>query len=332
MYDDRLIDWDWQKGQQAGTDLESFIGGGSATPMPSYDLLPQQQYSGSGIGADIQQAMSMNLPMSRPSGGAMVNDGFTAKGGSLYGTPPTGMSASPFQVKDSFMADSPIHTLGYSSRHGISAPSVDYSGMAQRAGVDRHNMDMSRMLGNQESMRHSQALDLQKMMLMSSDRQAAIRQRSQGNYDRTLQQLPVGGRRTHIDEGERQGDITPEAAQAQRLEDAIDAGYIAAGGQDSATKRPRSLEGFLRGASARFDPNKMSRAEFISRLMGMGYTAGDVDALKRKPGLEQFVPSLLGQPKVNNLSSIDIYGEALRPRVPSANPLDNVDIYGNPIR
>lgn len=206
----------------------------------------------------------------------------------------SGYQASPYGVIDSFMNRDPVHILGVNGfRTGMSSPMVDYSGPLARQNVINNNMAIDRMLGMNDQNAISNALEIAKFSMASQDRQDAIRQRAIGEFDRTLAKTPPGpDRDALISEAERNRTITPQAAAQERLNSLLGKASIS-GKMDPKTGQVTDMEGFLRGLST-LDPNTVSRADVIKRMEGMGITPDQVYAMREKPGLKNFVDSLMG--------------------------------------
>lgn len=212
-----------------------------------------------------------------------------ANGARPYDPFNSGLQPSPFMVKDSFMENGPIHTLGYSSRHGISSPTVDYSGMAQRAGIDRHNMEISRMLGNQDIARESNKTDMMRTMMGVQQRNDAAKANAENRYMSILGKVPEGKRTPYIEEGLAAGHLDRTVSQ-----DMLQNEMLARAKAAAKTGSGVDLRKFLGSLSTEFDHNKTSRSDLIQKLQQMGYTADQIDAYKNDPQVGRFAQSLLG--------------------------------------
>lgn len=241
-----------------GARLPQSIHGTNIYETPNYDF----------SGGDADQAPYAGLLGSQTA----LTISPEANGERAYDPFNNGLQQSPFKVTDNYMENGPVHTLGYSSRHGISAPTVDYSGVMQRAGIDRYNMNMADLLGRQDMARSNANLDLQKMMLMSEDRNNSIMEKKQRDYNLGMQKLMPGSRGDMIDRYERDKVLTPQEAQQDRTKD-IFSGALEHAKKD-ANGNPTDIGNFLGVIGSRYDQNKhVSKSELMDRLMMHGVTA-----------------------------------------------------------
>jgi len=256
---------------------------------------PTQQWASRASG--MADASLIQGPSNPYAGQATIDDGF--HGGYTGGAMPPQwnqqMTRNPYAslpFTDSFMDNGPIHTLGVSGfRTGSSRPSVDTHGMDQRAAIGRQSMAMMDMIGRQENAANANQIDMARFGMQSADRQDAVMQKRQSEFDHAMQKTPPGARGSIIDQAEQNKAISPETAKAERLRDLM---FVAEkmGGGLGKDGRPNSLEGYIRGFSG-IDPTKVSRLDVIKQLERLGVTADEIAGLSGRPGLEKFAPSLL---------------------------------------
>jgi len=291
---------------------------------------PMQQWASRASG--MADASLIQGPSNPYAGQATIDDGF--HGGYTGGAMPPQwnqqMTRNPYAslpFTDSFMDNGPIHTLGVSGfRTGSSRPSVDTHGMDQRAAIGRQSMAMMDMIGRQENAANSNQIDMARFGMQSMDRQDAIAQKRQAEFDRHFQKLAPGTRGGAIDQAEASGVLPKDIASGARLTDILDRASSISG-MNRETGKPKDLALFLGAAAQGFDPNRVSRAEFINRLQGMGITADEVyKAKERNPALAPFVDSLMGKssprPGMVRNGLTEMVNEQMMGLLPGLNPQD----------
>jgi hypothetical protein len=137
-------------------------------------------------------------------------------------------------------------------------------------------------------------MDMKRFTMHSQDRQDAIQQRRQAEWDRMFQKTPAGMRGPVIDQGEQVKAIPPDIAKEMRADDMFSVASRAAGGMNPSTGRPTKLEEFMRTIGQMYDPAKHDKFSIIKRLEGMGITASSINDLRGKPGVDAAIQALIG--------------------------------------
>lgn len=214
-----------------------------------------------------------------------------ADGSRPYSEFNNGLTASPFMVGSNLTEYDPVHVLGYSSRHGTSMPTTDYTGVMNRNSRIRHNLEMSRLLGQQDIARSANENDLMRTMLGIQQRDEAARGREEGKFWHNLENVPEGSRTPIIQSGVSRGLIGKEISDNLLNRDILSRAKLRAK-SDSGIDMAR----FLGSISSEFDPNKQSRADLIQKIQQMGFTANQIAEYEDDPQVGAFVKSLLNPP------------------------------------
>ncbi len=144
-------------------------------------------------------------------------------------------------------------------------------------------------------------LDFSRLGMASQDRQDAVGQRRQAEWDRAFQHTPEGQRGPIIDRGVKDRSIPPEAGTALHTKDILSAASRAGGGIDQTTKRPINMDAFMNYLASKYDPSKHDASSIINELSSVGITANTINSYRGKPGMDPFVNKLIG--KVEPVSS-----------------------------
>lgn len=277
----------WNQG--AGSDqwqppLNSMLPGNYVPPPSSGTPQPASMYSdfvGPQYDRNAQQAMAGPRMDSSVNGLLPAAEGWN------------GSQASPYAALDNFMSRDPVHTLGVNGfRTGSSNASVDYSGPMQRQQAIRNNMDIEAMLGRQDIARGANQLDAMRFMLASQDRQDAVRQRRQHDFDVQFSHLLPGQRTPFIEEASRNGILSPEAGSNLLHDDLFDVAKKAAGGLDPTTGRPKDIDKMVGVLAQAYSTGKYNKFDVIRRLQSLGITGNYLDKYVSDPAMKPFVDAL----------------------------------------
>lgn len=158
------------------------------------------------------------IPQDPLPNGVRINDGFDGAGNLMGGIAPMPNVASNrmLPVIDSFMIDEPVHTLGYAGTTGISAPSVDYSGMMRRQAAQRQAFNLMD-LWSREDMSQSAAADKAAAMALAQGNKGQMA-RDKAIMLSANAKVPPAMADAEIRKLQDSGDITAEEATQMRLE------------------------------------------------------------------------------------------------------------------
>lgn len=275
-------------------DFGQRLAGGMRTGASAY---------GAGVGAgDAVASMVGNV--------SPVNLDASVTGARPYNSLDTGMQASPFMQYNSLLPEGPVHTLGVNGfRTGWSRPTVDYSGVMDRARVDNHNMQMAQLLGRQDIARNAQMNENMRTMMGVQQRDEAMRAMGESRYFGNLNRVPEGKRSAMINEGLSRGYVDPTVGADMLLDE-----MLLRGKMNAKTGSGVDLGRLLGSVGAEFDPNKLSRLDLIAKLQRMGYTADQIAKYESDPVAGPFVRSLLNpapDPRHWSESAADAIGYAI---------------------
>lgn len=269
--------------QSVGTILGGMIGGGmrGAATGGMNTMRPQQP---------LEALLPVGPPQPQPP---MPDDPVRITGGSGGGYVSSynpAFRADPFMAKDSFMADGPIQSLGVNGfRTGSSMPTYDDSGMRQRAGIDRYNMQLGSMLGNQDIARASNQNDLMRTLLGVQSRNDIASDRETGRFLGLIDKIPEGNRTPAIEEAVRKGAIDKTVGSEMLMNEMLTRAKRA-----GKTDKGIDTGKFLGSLAAEFDPGRMSKADLIKKIQQMGYSADQLAAFENDPVVGPMVRSILG--------------------------------------
>jgi len=299
----KSVDWNDQswRGQYAGdyggSDFSPYNGGSDFemsplvsqyAPANALPLPDQSQYQSLGIGLTPEQ--SRDAMNATGFGTARASATAEADRGGAWG----GIQGNPY-----FMGIRPQATnvLGYqgSFMGGSRGYTDDSAGQAWDQAANR-NVEIQRMLGNQAVARQSNANDMMRTMMAVDQRRENSRLMAQGRFDKLLGDTQPGKRQALIDAGEREGNLTAEAAATERVRDAM-AGAMSG---NVSKEGVINVPGFLTGLQRNFDANRMSRDDLIERIRTAGITPDMIDRYKDDPAVGAFARSLLGAPVIRN--------------------------------
>lgn len=295
----KSIDWndDSWRGQHATSGGADF--GQSPPPMPQYapaNALPlpdQSQYQSLGIGLTPEQ--SRDAMNATGFGTARASAAAEADRGGAWG----GIQGNPY-----FMGIRPQATnvLGYqgSFMGGSRGYTDDSAGQAWDQAANR-NVEIQRMLGNQNIARQSNANEMARLGIASADRQEAIQQRREASFWNNYRNLPEGKRLPFLQAGLASGSLNKDVGEHMIIPELIKGAAMSPGVMKEG--KVSDLPKFIGSLHQQFDPKIMDKANLIQGLQGMGIDPNDLKKMANDPVYGQFVQSLLG-PEVTVLKPL----------------------------
>lgn len=239
--------------------------------------------------ADYQsQVANANVPSA-----GKIDDGRgaseTARGGAWGG-----IQGNPFYMGE---RPAPGHQLGYTgSFMGSSRGWTDDSeGRAWDARAAR-NLEINRMLGNQELGRQANNTDLMRTMLNVEQHREASRDRATNAFWSNLEKTPAGDRAKNLRDAEARGLIPKEIAGPAIIADTV---RSAARGNTDKEGKVTKLREFMAGLQSRFDPNTMDKSELIRKIQEMGIDPNEIAKLQDDPTVGSLAKSILGPPVIH---------------------------------
>lgn len=270
-------------------------------PIPDINALSSGAVSGAAAGPigtnAAYQAALANAGVSGAVGGInamqLINDGrgaSEAARGGAWG----GIQGNPFYMGE---RPAPGHQLGYTgSFMGSSRGWVDDSeGRAWDARAAR-NLEINRMLGNQELGRQANATDALRTMLNVDQRREASMDRKEGKTWDIINKTPEGQRKGILIKGMQEGVIPQEAGKGMLVDEVLKRATTGTRSKDGVINIPA----FLAKLQAEWDPAIMDGNMLIDRFHALGITPDMIDKYKDDPAVGNFAKSVLGPPKIQD--------------------------------
>jgi len=205
-----------------------------------------------------------------------------------------GIQGNPFYMGE---RPAPGHQLGYigSFMGGSRGWTDDSEGRAWDARAAR-NIEINRMLGNQDIARNANATDALRTMLNVEQHREASKDRATNSFWSNLEKTPPGDRAKNLRDAEARGLIPKEIAGPAIIADTVKA---AARGNTDKEGKVVKLREFLASLQSRFDPKTMDGSELIRKFQEMGIDPNQISALQDDPVVGGFAKSVLGPPVIS---------------------------------
>ena len=203
-----------------------------------------------------------------------------------------GIQGNPFYMGE---RPAPGHQLGYTgSFMGSSRGWTDDSeGRAWDARAAR-NLEINRMLGNQDIARQANATDALRTMMNVDQRREASLDRKEGKTWEIINKTPEGQRKGLLIKGMQDGVIPPEAGKGMLIDEVLKRSITGTRSKDGVIDMPA----FLAKLQAEWDPAIMDGNMLIDRFHALGITPDMIDKYKDDPAVGQFARRLLGPPVI----------------------------------
>jgi len=203
-----------------------------------------------------------------------------------------GIQGNPFYMGE---RPAPGHQLGYTgSFMGSSRGWTDDSeGRAWDARAAR-NLEINRMLGNQDIARQANATDALRTMLNVDQRREYSLDRKEGKMWDTISKTPEGQRKGIIAKGIQEGVIPQDVGRGMMVDEVLKRSTTGTRSKEGVINMPA----FLAKLQSEWDPNTMDGTLLIEKLQALGVTPDMVDRYKTDPTVGAFAQRLLGPPVI----------------------------------
>lgn len=213
-----------------------------------------------------------------------------------------GIQGNPFYMGE---RPAPGHQLGYTgSFMGSSRGWTDDSeGRAWDARAAR-NLEINRMLGNQELGRQANATDAFRTMMNVDQRRESSLDRKEGKMWDTISKTPEGQRKGIIAKGILEGVIPQDVGKGMMVDEVLKRSTTGTRSKEGVINMPA----FLAKLQSEWDPTTMDGNLLIEKLQALGVTPDMVDRYKTDPAVGAFAQRLLGPPVVRKTYGLEALG------------------------